>query len=595
VATLASLSAAGCGDGSAGINGDVWLIGDAPPLFDLSLPDTPATPSDLMPSDSGEDGSAPPDDAIPGVDSDGAVSDNGPVEPPLTVGWCRLDTPATATVHTAETLVVKGRLAIPGLTDRTAGHDADGRVLARVVVGVPDTDPGGWEDAWVAAPTPDWMADTTEYGHDAWQAVVGPVASPGVWEFAFAFSGDGGLSWTFCDRDAGPENDGSEDGYASEDAGLLTVVPNPCAAVGVCSDPPDRCNGNQLEIHANPGICTASGAVATCDYGSPTITPCDGDGAYCDSQSLVCRTNPCDPNPCTSRAPLCDGSVRVTFAAPGGCTIVDATSYRCNWNESARVDCAANGQFCVDGGCRPWRRPAPGELVISEVMTRPLAVGAEAGQWFEVRSRADALVNLAGVGITTSQHGMTVAAETLVPQGGRVVFARNTTALLNGGIVGAQPLASNFALGATADVLTLSLGPMVLARVNYGADGEGALNLAPPAGAALQLDGTLDASVDPRDWCPATTPYGAGDRGTPGQPNGRCRVAITACRLHAPEDIRLPPNTAFSAMGRFEAPGVTDIDRTGNDTSHLIRAEFALAGTDAPADPTGWTWLGAAP
>ena len=51
------------------------------------------------------------------------------------------------------------------------------------------------------------------------------VSQAGTYDFAARFSSDGGSTWTYGDRNAGPGSDGSEDGYQSVNAGALTVTP----------------------------------------------------------------------------------------------------------------------------------------------------------------------------------------------------------------------------------------------------------------------------------------------------------------------------------------------------------------------------------
>jgi hypothetical protein len=68
-----------------------------------------------------------------------------------------------------------------------------------------------------AAPTPDWNGESWgEPNDDEYLAPIA-VAQPGSYDFAYRFTGDGGRSWTYCDRD------GSDDGYQLASAGHLLV------------------------------------------------------------------------------------------------------------------------------------------------------------------------------------------------------------------------------------------------------------------------------------------------------------------------------------------------------------------------------------
>ena len=86
-------------------------------------------------------------------------------------------------------------------------------ILAEVGYGADGSDPsaGGW--TWVGATyNTDIMMNNDEYQG----ALI--VPSPGIYDYAFRYSGDGGITWLYCDLGAG-----SSDGYNPADAGQLTV------------------------------------------------------------------------------------------------------------------------------------------------------------------------------------------------------------------------------------------------------------------------------------------------------------------------------------------------------------------------------------
>lgn len=73
------------------------------------------------------------------------------------------------------------------------------------------------------AATPGWNgADVGEPDNDEYRAQVAPAA--GTYDTAYRFSGDGGVTWIYCDLDAGEGSDGSEDGYQADNAGSLIVA-----------------------------------------------------------------------------------------------------------------------------------------------------------------------------------------------------------------------------------------------------------------------------------------------------------------------------------------------------------------------------------
>ncbi|MCK4412508.1 MAG: T9SS type A sorting domain-containing protein [Candidatus Eisenbacteria sp.] len=164
-----------------------------------------------------------------------------------TIDWCRLQWPHTIEEYPGTPVTVYGRLYIAGLTDQTSGNDPiPGTVLGQVGYGADGTDPSSdpsW--TWVGAiPNPGWI-DTFEPGNDEYMGDLTTPATPGAYDYAFRFSGDGGMTWTYADKDTGiPGEDGSENGYQVENAGQMTVTEEPCCiapdnGAGTIDYPPD--------------------------------------------------------------------------------------------------------------------------------------------------------------------------------------------------------------------------------------------------------------------------------------------------------------------------------------------------------------------
>ncbi len=147
-------------------------------------------------------------------------------EPPA-VDWCRLQWPLEETVQPGQLIASYGRVFAEGITDLTDGVDPDAMLVGEVGVGPDQSLPEGNVDwTWTtAAGTPDWSAlAANEVGNDEYTAELPAPMEQGQYDFAFRFSLDGGATWTYCDKAAGFEHDGSEDDYQTENAGALTVV-----------------------------------------------------------------------------------------------------------------------------------------------------------------------------------------------------------------------------------------------------------------------------------------------------------------------------------------------------------------------------------
>ncbi|NQW64107.1 MAG: lamin tail domain-containing protein, partial [Deltaproteobacteria bacterium] len=142
-----------------------------------------------------------------------------------TIDRCRLDTPATISQITSTTANVYGRVRILGLSDLTNFVDLNGLVKMQAGYGTTGSDASTWTN-W----SPSGVASigygstiTTEAGFDEYRAQLTVPSTVGNYDFAVRFSGDGGTTWTYCDKNAGAGADGSENGYQAANAGALTA------------------------------------------------------------------------------------------------------------------------------------------------------------------------------------------------------------------------------------------------------------------------------------------------------------------------------------------------------------------------------------
>lgn len=174
---------------------------------------------------------------------------------------------------------------------------------------------------------------------------------------------------------------------------------------------------------------------------------------------------------------------------------------------------------CNDGGTARDVVPAgTGDLVITEFMANPNAVGDDQGEWFELLVLADVDLNglelgreVGSVDATLPSDGDCIA----VSSGSRVVLARNADALANGGIEG---VVATFDFG-----LTNSGGSLFVGRGGEAIDAITWTTTA--AGAASSLDPAFENAADndnQANFCAAVAPYGAGDLGTPGTVGAMC-------------------------------------------------------------------------
>lgn len=185
----------------------------------------------------------------------------------------------------------------------------------------------------------------------------------------------------------------------------------------------------------------------------------------------------------------------------------------------ARVSPASFGACNGDGNPPPPPPPARDDIAVTELMGGPLAApgGASWGEWFEVHNRSDQPVDLQGWTIASAgQPVHTIDRSVLVPAGGYALLGRGWDPARNGGVT----LDYNYFTGGStiyldnADWLTLTDAA--------GAPADSVAWSRMVVGASYKLtDPALDnTDVDGTAWAVSTRPFGAGDLGTPGAPNG---------------------------------------------------------------------------
>ncbi len=158
------------------------------------------------------------------ADGTGDSSDSGGEPTDYDVSWCRLQYPPEVTVAVDEAFAVFVRLYAAGLTDLSGVNDPAGpQLVVEMGYGLDGSDPSmGLGGPWTWTPAgpnagygpgaPGYEANNDEY--------VGDVTIPmaGIYAYASRISGDGGLTWVYCDLD-----DLLNGGYTPDQAGVAFV------------------------------------------------------------------------------------------------------------------------------------------------------------------------------------------------------------------------------------------------------------------------------------------------------------------------------------------------------------------------------------
>lgn len=183
------------------------------------------------------------------------------------------------------------------------------------------------------------------------------------------------------------------------------------------------------------------------------------------------------------------------------------------WVDSGDEDFAVDNFVVGEGG---GTGPETPQIVINEIMQNPSAVYDSAGEWFELYNAGSADVDIDGWTIRddgSDNHVIYNLGPLVLPAGGYLVLGNNADPVTNGGANVDYSYNGNWFLSNGADEVILEddAGAEV-DRVEY----DGGNTFPDPTGASMSLlDPTIDNNVG-ENWCTSTTPFGAGDKGTPG-------------------------------------------------------------------------------
>ncbi|NNK27359.1 MAG: T9SS type A sorting domain-containing protein [Flavobacteriaceae bacterium] len=168
----------------------------------------------------------------------------------------------------------------------------------------------------------------------------------------------------------------------------------------------------------------------------------------------------------------------------------------------------------------PLNCPNPGDIIITEIMYDPDAVGDSVGEFFEVYNATGAAIDMIGWVISDlGSNSFEVEGSVSVAANSYAIFAKNGDSGANGGITADYVFGSGMSLSNSDDEIILSCDGTVIDQVNYGS-----INGFPdPTGASIEFNAAFlrnnTDNDDGSNWAPATVPYGAGDLGTPGAAN----------------------------------------------------------------------------
>ena len=235
-----------------------------------------------------------------------------------------------------------------------------------------------------------------------------------------------------------------------------------------------------------------------------------------------------------------------------------------------------------DGALRATVPPTAGQVVISEFMPNPSAVGDDSGEWIEITFLADADLNGLELGKVAGEVDETILDIECIPvsAGDSIVLATTRDETLNGGLPRVDAL-FDFSLGNSAGSLFVGWGGEVLDEVAWTGSADGA---------STQLDPdfmTPEGNDNEDVFCDGVQVYGAGDMGTPGSANDECMIPAPDGECFEPDGSTRPvvePALGDILITEFHAnPDAVD-DADGEWFEVRANASFDLNGLQVRKD-----------
>ncbi len=188
----------------------------------------------------------------------------------------------------------------------------------------------------------------------------------------------------------------------------------------------------------------------------------------------------------------------------------------------AGADELADGK---DNDCDGWtdeQSPAPGSLVITEIMDDPDPTDDDSGEWFEILNVSRDPIELTGITVSDDRGESFGIGDVIVlePES-LMLFGASDDTSKNGGFVPDYLFDTQlFHLGNDADEILLSLDGVLIDGVAYDSDfphQKGKSRSVDPIGMSSARND------DPAYWCEGDGDYGTdGNQGTPGGTNDSC-------------------------------------------------------------------------
>ncbi|MSQ04114.1 MAG: hypothetical protein EXR71_19865 [Myxococcales bacterium] len=161
----------------------------------------------------------------------------------------------------------------------------------------------------------------------------------------------------------------------------------------------------------------------------------------------------------------------------------------------------------------------PNDVLITEVMTHPLARSERDAEWFEVQNASARDIDLVGWTIVSGAESAVIASSVKIASGARVVLAANASAEANGDVGAAYGYDGNIIHLDDEDDLGLQVNGTTVFDVSWDSSWPIA------QGTSMALDPDHHSPSEARSaiwWCNSSSTLPDGDLGTPNAANDQC-------------------------------------------------------------------------
>ncbi|MGI9224332.1 MAG: lamin tail domain-containing protein, partial [Woeseiaceae bacterium] len=177
-----------------------------------------------------------------------------------------------------------------------------------------------------------------------------------------------------------------------------------------------------------------------------------------------------------------------------------------------------DGDLGTPGAANDCAGSVAPDIVINEIMQNPSAVSDTNGEWFEVHNPTASAVDIDGWTIQDNDfdnHVISNLGPLNIPAGGYLVLGRNADFGTNGGVTVDYQYSGVFLANGADELVLIDTSLNEVDRVEW----DGGPAFPDPNGASMSLDDPTSDNNVGANWCTAVTPFGDGDRGTPGAAN----------------------------------------------------------------------------